>query len=213
MSNSVFPIPPGNASGAARGWPIKKWPVLPDTIVQTPTNQVGETRIATAIYAYWQFDMTFPKLNSNFNDPTGYLAKVAGFFLSMQGQANSWLYDDTTDNTIPSTSPVQFGVGDGVTKVFQLVRPIGDYQDLIQNLNGTPVIYDAGTPLGAGAGYSIDAKGVVSFAAAPLANHVLSWSGKYYFRCRFLKDAVDSLQNVFTNYWTLNQLEWKSIIL
>jgi hypothetical protein len=216
MSNSIFPIPPGNASGAARGWPIKKRPLFPKAIIQTPTNEVGETRIATGIYGFWQFEMTFPKLNSNFNDPTGYLAKVAGFFMSMQGSANSWLYDSAVDNdnTIAAGAPAQFGVGDGSTKVFQLVRPIGDYQDLIQNLNGTPVIYDAGAPLGAGVGYSIDAKGVVSFTAAPLANHVLSWSGKYYYRCRFLSDdALDSLTNVFTNYWTLGQLEWKSIIL
>jgi hypothetical protein len=211
MSNSIFPIPPGNASGAARGWPIKKWPVFPPTIIQTPTNEVGETRIARGIYAYWQFDMTFPKLNSNFNDQTGYLAKVAGFFMSMQGQANSWLYDDATDNTIPASSPAQFAVGDGVTKAFQLVRPIGDYQDLIQNLNGTTSIYDAG--ILQVSGFSIDAKGVVTFTVAPTAGHVLSWSGKYYFRCRFLKDAVDSLENVFTNYWRIQQLEWKSIIL
>jgi hypothetical protein len=212
MSNSIFPIPPGNASGAARGWPIKKRPVFPPGIEQTPTNQVGETRIATGIYGYWQFEMTFPLLNKTFNDPTGYLAKIAGFFLSMQGTANSWLYDDGTDNTIPASSPVQFGVGDGVTKNFQLVRPIGDYQDVIQNLNGVTSIYDAGILLVSG--YSIDAKGVVSFTAAPTAGHVLSWSGKYYFRCRFLSaDAMDSLTNVFTNYWQLPKLEWKSLLL
>ncbi|MFL6314812.1 MAG: DUF2460 domain-containing protein [Terriglobales bacterium] len=215
MSNAIFPIPPGNVSGAARGWPIKKWPIFPPTIEQTPTNQVGETRIATGIYAYWQFEMTFPKLNSTFNDPTGYLAKTVGFFLSMQGKANSWLYDSSVDNdnTIPASAPVQFGVGDGVSTKFQITRPIGDYQDIIQNLNGTPVIYDAGTPLGAGVGYSIDAKGVVSFTVAPTSGHVLSWSGKYYFRCRFLKDGMDALEHVFPNYWTMKQLEWKSIIL
>lgn len=214
MSNAIFPIPPGNASGAARGWPIKKRPLFPKSIIQTPTNEVGETRIATAIYGIWQFDMTFPKLNSSFNDPTGYLAKVAGFFMSMQGAANSWLYDSAVDNdnTILASAPAQFGVGDGATKAFQLVRPIGDYQDIIQNLNGTTSIYDAGILLTSG--FSIDAKGVVSFTVAPTAGHVLSWSGKYYYRCRFLKDdGLDSLTNVFTNYWTLAQLEWKSIIL
>jgi uncharacterized protein (TIGR02217 family) len=213
MSNSIFPIPPGNSSGAARGWPIKKYPEFPDTIVQTPSNFVGETRIARGSYCRWHFEMTFPKLNSIFNDQTGYLAKVAGFFMSMQGQANSFLYDSAVDNdsTIPSSAPVPFGLGDGVTRSFQITRPIGDYQDIIQNLNGTTSIYDAGTLLTSG--FSIDAKGVVTFTTPPTAGHVLSWSGKYFFRCRFTKDAADSLEQVFTNYYVLSSLEWISILL
>ncbi len=212
MSNSIFPIPPGNASGAARGWPIKKYPEFPDAIHQMPSSFVGETVIARAIYCRWHFEMVFPKLNSTFNDATGYLAQVAGFFMQMQGSANTWLYDDATDNTIPDATPANFAVGDGATKVFQLVRPIANYQDLIQNLNGAPKIYDADVLKASPADYSIDTKGVVTFTAAPANGHVLSWSGKHYFRCRFVKDAVDSLQNVFTNYWTLDQLEWVSVI-
>jgi hypothetical protein len=125
VSNSILPIPPGNNSGAARGWSIKKHPEFPETIVQTPANFVGESRIARGVYCRWRFEMTFPLLNKTFNDQTGYLAKIAGFFMSMQGQANSWLYDDTTDNTIAASAPVSFGLGDGVTQSFQLVGPSG----------------------------------------------------------------------------------------
>jgi hypothetical protein len=212
MSNSIFPIPPGNISGGSRGWPINKYPEF-DTIVETPAAKRGETLISKTPYAVWIFQMTFPKLNSNFNDQTGYLAKVAGFFMQMKGQASTWLYDDPFDNTIAAAAPASFGLGDGSTKAFQLSRPIGGYADIIQNLNGAASIYVGGVLKTAGTDYSIDSLGVITFTAAPALNAVLAWSGKYYFRCRFTKDAPDQLQNVFTNYWTLKQLDWKSVIV
>jgi hypothetical protein len=212
MSNSIFPIPPGNISGGSRGWPIGKYAEFA-TIVETPAAIRGETLISTTPYAIWQFDMTFPKLNSTFNDQTGYLAKVAGFFMQMGGQARTWLYDDATDNTIPAGAPATFALGDGATKAFQLTRPIGGYADIIQNLNGAASIYLAGVLKTAGTDYSIDSLGVVTFVVAPGLNVVVAWSGKYYFRCRFTKDACDQLSMVFTNYWTLKQLGWKSVII
>lgn len=212
MSNAIFPIPPGNASGASRGWPIIKYPSF-NTVVETPAANRGETTISTTPYPIWLFEMTFPKLNSNFNDPTGYLAKVAGFFIQMRGQACSWLYDDTKDNTIAASAPASFGLGDGATKAFQITRPIGGGVDIIQNLNGAPSIYVGGVLKTTGTDYSIDTLGVITFTTAPALNAVLAWSGKYYFRCRFTKDATDQLTNIFTDYWTLQQLDWKSVII
>jgi hypothetical protein len=212
MSNSIFPIPPGNISGGSRGWPIGKYTVF-DTIVETPAAIRGETLISKTPYAIWMFEMTFPRLNSTFNDQTGYLNKVAGFFMQMRGQASTWLYDDATDNTIPASAPASFGLGDASTKAFQLTRPIAGGADIIQNLNGAASIYVGGVLKTAGTDYSIDSLGVVTFTAAPALNAVLAWSGKYYFRCRFTKDAADQLKMVFTNYWTLSQLEWKSVII
>lgn len=196
----------------SRGWPIIKYPVF-STIVQTPAAMQGETRISKAPFCVWEFQMTFPLLKGTFNDQTSYLAKVAGFFMQMKGQGASWLYDDTVtpDNTIPSSAPVPFGLGDGATKVFQLTRPIGNYQDIIQNLNGAPSIYIAGVLQTSG--YSVDAKGVVTFTAAPALNAVLSWSGKYYFRCRFTTDKLDQLSHVFTSQWKLAQVNWTSLII
>jgi hypothetical protein len=210
MSQAIFPtlaLPKGS-----RGWPIDKYPTF-STIVETPAALRGETAISKTPYPIWQFTMTFPKLDSNFNDPTGYLNQVAGFFMQMRGQARSWLYDDPADNTIPSTAPASFGLGDGSTKAFQLTRPIAGGIDIIQNLNGAPKIFIAGVQKTTGADYSIDSLGVITFTTAPALNAVLAWSGKYYFRCRFLKDALDQLSNVMTNYWTIQQLDWKSVIV
>lgn len=210
MSNLVFPIP--TLPAGSRGWPINKYPSF-NTIVETPAAQRGETMISTTPYPIWQFQMTFPKISGTFNDPTSYLAQLTGFFIKVKGQAATWLYDDNVDNTISASAPASFGLGDGVTKTFQITRPIAGGQDIIQNINGVPSIYIAGVLKTAGTDYSVDTLGVITFTAAPALNAVLAWSGKYYFRCRFTKDATDQLSNIFTNYWTLQQLDWKSVII
>ena len=206
MSNLIFPLPALPAG--SRGWPISKYPVF-NTITQTPVSRRGETRISTTPYCTWEFSMTFPYVPGTFNDPTSYLNQAVGFFMSMQGSANSFLYDDPRDNTI--SSPVAFGTGDGSTKAFQLSRPIGGAADIIQNLNGAPSIYINGTLQTTG--YAINSLGVVTFASAPAAAASLAWAGKYYFRCRFKNDSLSDLKEIFTNFWQVSQLEWVSVIL
>jgi hypothetical protein len=361
VSNSIFPIPA--LPSGSRGWDIGKYPVF-NTIIQTPISRRGETRISTTPYCTWDFQMTFPYVKGTFNDSTSYLNQIAGFYMQMQGAANSWLYDDPQDNTI--TTPVTFGTGDGVTTSFQLSRPIGSYADIIQNLNGTPSLFLNGTNIttrnlipdsdgtagtwlgsslmvltpgggavtgsswiytGSGAassfvvresqtfnvvpgqtytlsayidashvtsggpfiavenpalttaynilttsagvngrisgiftipggvtqvrvifdtnncivasgqplvfsdpqlelgssatayqstnqtGYSINSLGGVTFNAAPSIGASLAWTGKYYFRCRFKNDSLDQLKQIFTNHWTIQTLEWNSILL
>jgi hypothetical protein len=206
MSNFIFPIPALPAG--SRGWPISKYPSL-NTITQTPISRRGETRISTTPYCTWEFEMTFPYVPGTFNDQTSYLNQVVGFFMSMQGSANSWLYDDPRDNTI--SSPVTFGTGDGSTTAFQLSRPIGNAADIIQNLNGVPKIYVNGVLQTSG--YTVSSLGVVAFASAPTVGASLAWTGKYYFRCRFKNDDLSELKEIFTNFWQIGQLQWQSVIL
>src|ERR1700743_2118205 len=207
MSNSIFPIP--SLPNGSRGWPVNKYPLF-NTIVESPVSGRGETRISTTPYARWNFELTFPLVKGTFNDATSYLNQLVGFYMQMQGQANSFLFNDPQDNTISNSAPATFGLGDGSTKVFQLTRPIGNYQDIIQNLNGTPTIYVNGASTTA---FTIDSLGVVTFTTAPANSAVLAWSGGYYFRCRFSDDSLSELSQVFTNTWQLAQIKFQSIIL
>src|SRR5260370_30319692 len=207
MSNFIFPTLV--LQGGSRGWLIKKGPVF-STTVNTPASKRGELRVSTTPFCLWEFEMTFPLLQGKLNDPTSFLAKVVGFYAQMQGQANDWLYDDPYDDTIPASAPAAFGVGDGVTTAFQLTRPIGGYNDIIQKLNGAPIIYNAGVATTA---FTITALGVVTFNSAPASGNVLSWSGQFYFRCRFLKDALDQLRQIAPNFSDIQTLEWISVIL
>ena len=117
----------------------------------------------------------------------------------MRGQYDTFLFTDPDFNTITAGNAAQYGVfgtGDGSTLTFQLVATLQNSggpggPELIQNLNGTPVLYDNGSTISA-ANYTIGATGIVTFGAghAPASGHTLTWSGSWYYRCRFMDDAI-----------------------
>lgn len=100
-------------------------------------------------------------------------------------------------HTFPLTDPVDheavdepFGVGDGVTLVFQL-RKVStvdgvDYEREIYLPRGA-VIEDNGSPASPTVGAET---GEVTFAVAPAVGHVLTWSGEFDLKVRFDNDYL-----------------------
>ena len=94
----------------------------------------------------------------------------------MRGRYDTFLHTDPDFNTISvAAAPVLgvFGTGTGSQLVFQLVATYqqsgGPGQaEIIQNLNGTPILYDNGTTISA-ANYTIGATGIVTFGAGHAA--------------------------------------------
>jgi hypothetical protein len=58
--------------------------------------------------------------------------------------------------------------------------------------------------------YSLSASGVVTVTPAPLLNASLTWTGMYYWLCRFLADEAE-FQNDMYKWWSLKKLEWITI--
>lgn len=189
-------------------WPMKKTPVW-SNIVQTPASGLAELRIPLYLYPRWQFELDVDYIRGNFSDPQSAIAQLIGFWMSVKGSADDWLYEDPYDSRV---SQMQFGTGDGVTTVFQLGRSIGGGTDVIQNLNGTPAIYSNYAPVSS-ADYSIGSTGIVTFNTAPVSGVALSWTGGFYFRCRFQHDAFDALSQDLYEIWSLHQLKFISVLL
>jgi hypothetical protein len=128
---------------------------------------------------------------------------LVGFFNRVRGDGKNWVFDDPTDNVALNE---QFAIADGVTKDFQLVRTRGGFADPIYELNGAPTIKQNGTTvtptLAAGLGQ-------VSFATAPTAGSVLTWSGGYYWLCRFTKRQID-FEQFLRDFWSAGQVEFKT---
>jgi hypothetical protein len=114
---------------------------------------------------------------------------LEGFINAVQGAAQLWAYNDPNDNAV---SNQVFGVGDGNTVAFQLVRGFGGFAAPVFLINGTPAITVAGTLTSS---FTVSAYGVVTFAAAPAAAAALAWTGSFYFPCRFDDDT-----SVFENF-------------
>lgn len=128
MSNVVFPsASPPNWSWT---WPIKKSPDY-KTLVQTPSNQRGETRISLTQYPIWVWDINLSYIKGDFSaaQVNSAVQQVVGFYGQMQGAASDWLYQDPYDNSCVGQI---LGYGDGTVTQFQTVRNTGGMVDLMQ---------------------------------------------------------------------------------
>lgn len=203
MSNAVFPSAttlPGMA------WPVVKRPLFNSKVQQSVS--LREVRAAFAPYPQWRWTIPFSVLRMNGSNVE--LQTLLNFFLARQGQFDSFLYDDSADDT--ATAQV-FGTGDGGTVAFQLIRSltVGGFAEPVYNTNSTPVIKDNGVTKTAGVDYNINGTGLVTFTVAPVAGHLLTWSGTYYWRARFDVDSADFSQFV-SQFFELKALSFVSVL-
>lgn len=163
-----------------------------------------ELRAALMQYPTWTFKLGYEFLRDGVAGSD--LNTLRGFFLARQGSFDSFLYSAPSDNAVTAMS---FGTGDGATTVFQLTRALGAggfaFVEPVQNLNGTPSIYKDGVLQTSGV--TIGATGLVTFAAAPTAGQSLTWTGNFYYRCRFKDDSAD-FEQFMQDLWSLKKLEF-----
>lgn len=195
MSSQVYPTLPGLSIEFQRAYDWKTG------IQEALTGK--QSAIGFRQYPLVKFELNYNVLRDvgapGFGAAASEIQQIVGLHNDMQGRLDTFLFTDPEFNTITSANAAQygtFGTGDGTTLIFQLTATYriasGSGQaELIQNLNGTPVLYDNGSVISA-ANYSIGATGVVTFGAghAPAATHVLTWSGSWYYRCRFDDDSI-----------------------
>jgi uncharacterized protein (TIGR02217 family) len=184
MSNAVFPLPsvtPGIS------WSFTKSPEW-STISQRSASG-RETRIAVMAYPLWNFELTYQLLRSD--AAHNELQVLLDFYNARQGSFDDFLFDEsfTPDDSVTA---MNFGTGDGSTTVFQLTRkmPGGGFPELVANNNSAPQIFVNGVLKTLGTDYTISS-GLVTFTSAPGNTLPLTWTGTYYFRCRFQEDTYD----------------------
>lgn len=175
MSNAVFPT-----SLSGLNWNCSKTPTF-NTKIQAAVSG-RESRAAMMAYPLWSFKISFEFLLPD------ELQTLGGFFLARRGQADSFLYTDDKDKAVVDQS---IGTGNGTNRYFQLVRSFGGFIEPVENVNGVVTIKVNGVTKTSGTDYTISTSGLVTFTTAPGAGLSVTWSGSYYFRCRFLQDASE----------------------
>src|SRR3569623_223647 len=195
MSNAIFPVLPGVKQGSRL-----KMPVFKSGIQTTVSDK--ELRTSYTAYPRWQFALEFEFLRSA--QQYQEWQTLLGFFLARQGDFDTWLYDDPDDNTVAGQN---FAVADGTSTTYRLVRNMGGFTEPIAAINGTPVIKVDGivTAVTVNA-----AEGTVTFAAPPAADAALSWSGQFYYRCRFLQGKQE-FKRFLQNFWSASKVELISV--
>ena len=215
MTLSAYPPPAGSGlptglwSGAL-GAPVL--PLLPGQSVQvtkapswsTKTKRATsgrERRTALWPYPLWTFSLSYEVVRHR---PTNdELAVLWEFFNTVQGQFGAWLFVDPSDCQAASHA---FGVGDGATATFQLTRAIRTWSEPVYAVY-QPVILVGGTPTTA---FTLVPNGAVQFASPPAAGAALTWSGYFYFGCRFSQDDL-SFEQIVSQLWSGKALKFTSV--
>lgn len=193
MSNAVFPTMPG------LGWSVIKKPRFHTEVFEAV--DLSELRASFTSYPTYDFILTYEVLR----EAAAYqeLQSLIGFFRQRQGSFDNFLYSDASDNAATAQN---FGTGNGTTTAFQLIRTYGGFIEPVMNLNGNPSIYINGVLKTSGTDYTISSTGLVTFTVAPASGAALTWTGNFYYRCRFLKDE-NEFDNFMYQLWTLKKLE------
>lgn len=200
----AYPIMPTMPLSMAAG--LKKSPNF-NTVRQKGVGGVN-SGIALKPYPTWDFEFSLDNIVGHEHTASSVVAQFMGTFMATAGGANLFLFTDPQDNTVTGA---QFGKGDGNTKAFQLSRNIYGYPDIIQNANGTPNIYVGGTLT---APASISGTGVVTFNSAPAVGAALTWTGSFYYLCRFAEDTIDATRSFTINngvdHWMIQGVKFSS---
>lgn len=128
------------------------------------------------------------------------------------GQTSGAVYTPTAIPVLATSQAI--ATGDGVTTAFTMIRTFvtGGAQDMIQNFVVAPSIYDNGSLVNP-VNYTLDQYGTLTFTVAPVAAHTISWTGVFYYRCRFKSDSWDSMQEDYYQIWTADGIKFISVLL
>lgn len=186
------------------------WPVARKRVFSTEiqTAQSGkEIRLADYGQAVYEWNLTFDYLPNDVAISTDYQT-LAGFLELNFGALEPFLFEDAYDF---STIASNFGTGDGVTTTFQLARTQGGASHLIYAPMASPApeIYFNGVLQGSG--YTIATNGLVTFASAPSSGVAITWTGQYYFVCRFKEDDLE-FEQIVEPYTQLKDCKLKECV-
>lgn len=198
MSSSVFPTLTGLA------WDVAKTPAFSTEVQQAVSG--AESRIGLRAYPLYQFDMKYEFLGNSHAMAGNELKKLLGLFLKMRGSLDTFLYTDTSDYSVIDQN---FGTGDGSDTTFQLIRTYGDtftFDEPIYNVNALTNIKVNGVTKTLTTDYTVSSTGLVTFVTPPALGHAITWTGTFYYRCRFLKDEA-SFSQFMRDLWELRQLQ------
>lgn len=194
MGNAVLPVLAGLT------WDIGTAPQFNTKVHRAVSGY--EVRAAYMVNPLWTFKLKYDLLRDDVANNE--FKTLLGFFNSRQGQFDSFLYSNPADKTVTAQ---QFGIGTGAQTAYQLTRSYGGYVEPVQNLNGAASIYIGGVLKTLTTDYTISTTGMVTFVTAPAAAAVITWTGSFYYRCRFLSDTMD-LNQFMNNRYSLNKLEF-----
>jgi uncharacterized protein (TIGR02217 family) len=197
-----FPTLPGLT------WGIHKKPIF-STVV---ASHVSGREVRTALYQnpIWEFEVAFEGLDSTATGaypPLGAqsLQTLIGFFLSRQGQYETFLFSDPTDSVVTVGA---IGMGDGSTATFTLSRYMGAFFEPVGWVTSVSNVYLNG--VNQSSGWSLSTPNSLVFTTAPSSGVAIAATFTYAFQCRFSDDSQD-FEQFMSNLWKADGVKFRSV--
>lgn len=163
-----------------------------------------ETRLALWSYPRYQYELDYGLLRNG--AAWQEWQTLVGFYNLVSGAGGMFQYNDPNDNSGTAQS---IGTGDGTTTTFQLLRSLGGFTEPVFAPNGTPTITVAGV---ATLAFTVGSTGKITFTTAPAAGAALTWSGSFYWLCRFDDDTLATTQ-VMSTFWEAKKVKFSTVKL
>lgn len=186
MSAAVFP------TLAGQGWDITRTPIWDTTIQKNVSGK--EVRMANYSFPRYQWDLVFNAFRQGIVNNTAYteFAQILGFYNTVQGSFDSFLYTDQDDNSVTAQA---IGTGNATLTTFQLVRTFGGFVEPVLAPNSVTAVKINGVTKTLGADYTISNwgtanPGIITFTSAPANAAVITADFTYYWPCRFVSDTI-----------------------
>ena len=133
------------------------------------------------------------------------LQSLMGFYNLMRGSYGVFQFNYADDNTATNNL---FGVGDGSSTTFQLMRSYGGVTEPVF-APVTTAVYVNGTQA---ANYSLSPTGMVTFTTPPSGGAQLTWTGTFNWLCRFDDDSVE-FSKFADQFWEVQKITFTTEIL
>jgi uncharacterized protein (TIGR02217 family) len=187
---------------AGRTWPIARRPSFNTTMQAGLTGKRTPVRYQSEPRWSYEFDIELMR------DATTELNDMLNVFLLQYGRYGTFLYNEAVDNSVTDDL---IGTGDGATNTFFLTRSRYGFVQRIAGaaLDGAATIKVNGVTA---VGVTVSSNGVVTFGVAPSAGQPVTWTGSYYWVCRFDDDALD-LENFMSGKWAVKSLKFSTEII
>ena len=177
MSNAVFPLLPGLKQELTK---------TPQWATKSRSAMSGrEVRQSFYSAPLWKINLSYEVLRTY--TLVSELAEIVGFFNARRGSFDSFLFNDRDKNTVTDQA---FGSVLAGFSSYQLIHSGDDFPEPIGAVQGNPVLKANGVTISP-ATYSINENGRVTFTSPPATGAALTWTGQFYYRVRFVDDAME----------------------
>jgi uncharacterized protein (TIGR02217 family) len=194
MSNLVYPELPGLGFGVIRAQ------VWRNSVRETDSGREFSRAIWSSPRRRYRLKYEFLRSGQAFPEMQTLLA----FFNAHQGSFDTWRFRDPDDHEV-ADEPL--GTGNGTRVAWQAIREFAGLVEPVYELDGTPVVKINGVATTA---FTVSATGLITFSAPPANGADITWTGDYFWRCRFTKDQMD-LEKFMQDMWQLGQVEFMTV--